>query len=89
MRRRHDRVVAPEIAPRDLSADVAEAMADSSTRWAYLNVRGDVADELERVATALGADVIVVGKSRRPRLRLTSSVPRRLLSTTRHIVVVV
>jgi nucleotide-binding universal stress UspA family protein len=64
-------------------------MADSSTRWAYLNVRGDVADELERVATALGADVIVVGKSRRPRLRLASSVPRRLLSTTRHIVVVV
>lgn len=82
-------LVVPEIAPRDMSADVAEAMADSSSRWAYVNVRGDVADQLERVAAALGADVIVVGKSRRPRLRLTSSVARRLLSTTRHIVVVV
>lgn len=82
-------MVAPEIPSRDMSADVEEAMAHSSTRWAYLNVRGDVADQLERVAKALAADVIVVGKSRHLRLRIASSVARRLLGTTRHIVVVV
>ena len=41
------------------------------------------------LAIGAPADVIVVGKSRRPRLRLTPSVARRLLCTTRHIVVVV
>jgi nucleotide-binding universal stress UspA family protein len=82
-------VIPPEIPQRDLSADVEEAMAHVSTRWAYLNVRGDVADQLERVAGALAADVIVVGRSRHPRLRIASSVARRLLSTSRHIIVVV
>lgn len=82
-------MVAPEIPQLHMPADVEEEMAHSLTRWAYLTVSGDVADQLERVAKALAADVIVVGKSRHPRLRITSSVARRLLSTTRHIVVVV
>ena len=82
-------VVLPEVPQRDLSTDVEEAMAHVSTRWAYLNACGDVADELERVAGGLAADVIVVGRSRNPRRRIASSVARRLLSTSRHIIVVV
>jgi hypothetical protein len=82
-------VVTPDIPARDLSVDVDEAMEHISACWAYLNVRGDVADQLERVARALEADVIVVGKSARPRLRIAHSVGRRLLAATRHIIVVV
>jgi hypothetical protein len=82
-------VLAPDIPSRDMSSDLDEAMQQVSACWAYLNVRGDVADELERVADALGADLIVVGKSRRTRLRVTSSVGRRLLGSTHHILVVV
>jgi nucleotide-binding universal stress UspA family protein len=82
-------VVVPDLPPRDMSADLDEAMADVSAGWAYMNVRGDVADQLERVARALEADVIVVGKSTRPRMRITHSVGRRLLATRRHIIVIV
>jgi nucleotide-binding universal stress UspA family protein len=82
-------VVVPDLPPRDMSADVDEAMADLSAGWAYLNVRGDVADQLERIARALEADVIVVGRSARPRRRIAPSVNRRLLATTRHIIVIV
>ncbi|HJQ03565.1 MAG TPA: universal stress protein [Jatrophihabitans sp.] len=82
-------VVPLEIPQRDMSTDVEEAMTYVSTRWAYLNVSGDVADQLERIAGALAADVIVVGRSRRPRLRIASSVARRLLGTSRHIIIVV
>jgi len=82
-------VVAPEFLPPDMSADVQKAMASASAPWAFLNVRGDVADQLEWVARLLEADVIVVGKSARSRLRIAPSVGRRLLSRTRHIIVVV
>lgn len=82
-------VVVPDMPPCDIPAGIDEAMADVSAGWAYMNVRGDVAGQLERIARALKADVIVVGKSSRPRLRITHSVGRRLLATTRHIVVVV
>lgn len=82
-------VVVPDLPPNDLSSDVKDAMAPVSARWAYVSVRGDVAVQLERVAVALGADLIVVGRSRRARLRIASSVSRRLLGSTRHIIVVV
>jgi len=81
--------VVPELPPFDMSHDVRTAMADTSTRWTYMNACGDVADQLERVARALAADVIVIGKSRHARLRIAPSVARRLLVTTRHVVVVV
>jgi nucleotide-binding universal stress UspA family protein len=82
-------VLPPDIPRRDMSAEVDEAMAYTSAPWSYLNVCGDVADQLERIARALEADVIVVGRSARPRMRITHSVARRLLGTTRHVVVVV
>jgi hypothetical protein len=41
-------VIAPDVPPRDMSADIGEAMAYVSASWAYLNARGDVADQLER-----------------------------------------
>ena len=82
-------VVVPGLPPRDMSADIDEAMADTAAGWAYINVRGDVADQLERIARALEADLIVVGKSARPRMRITHSVGRRLLATTHHIIVIV
>jgi nucleotide-binding universal stress UspA family protein len=81
--------VASDIPPPDFSADVDEAMAYVSAGWAYMSVRGDVADQLEHVARALHADVIVVGRSARPRLRIGHSVARRLLTTSRHVIVVV
>ena len=82
-------VVAPDIPAPDMSADVGEAMACVSAQWAYVDARGDVADQLERFAAALEADLIVVGKSARSRTRMARSVGRRLLGTTGHIIVVV
>jgi hypothetical protein len=82
-------VVPPDIPPRDMSTDIPDAMAYVSAAWAYINVRGDVADQLEMIAGQLEADVIVVGKSARPRRRIVPSVGRRLLSTTGHVIVVV
>ncbi len=79
----------PEVPTCDMSADICDAMAYVLADWAYLNTRGDVADQLERVAAALEADVIVVGKSTRRRMRLARSVGRRLLTMTRHIIVIV
>ena len=55
-----------------------------------MDVRGGVADQLERVAAALEAGLIVVGKSARSRMYIARSVGRRrrLLGATGHIVVV-
>jgi nucleotide-binding universal stress UspA family protein len=82
-------IIAPEMPARDMSADVDEVMTYTSVPWAYVNVRGGVADGLERVAGALEADAIVVGRSTRRRLRIAPSVTRRLLATSRHVIVVV
>ncbi|MGH8859651.1 MAG: hypothetical protein ACRDVG_00190 [Jatrophihabitantaceae bacterium] len=82
-------LVAPVIPPGDMSRAVVEAMAHVSARWAYLSARGDVAAQLERVAVALKADVVVVGRSSRPRFRIAPSVGRRLLKSSRHVTVVV
>lgn len=79
----------PDIPPLDMSTDMDEAMAYVSAGWAYINVRGDVADQLEGIARQMEADLIVVGKSARPRRRIAPSVGRRLLCTTRHVIVVV
>jgi nucleotide-binding universal stress UspA family protein len=82
--------VVPLLVPRrDLSADVDEAMAGISAPWAYVSVCGDVAEQLEVIARAVEADVIVVGRSARARMRIAHPVGRRLLATTRHVIVVV
>lgn len=53
-------------------------------------MRGEVAERLESVADALKADVIIVGRSARPRIKMMrASVARRLIATARRIVVVV
>lgn len=79
----------PSCVPLDLSAFVAEVVAGTQTPWAYLNADGDIARQLEAVADAFQADAIIVGRSRRGRHRLRGSVCRRLVATSRRIVVVV
>lgn len=82
-------LIAPVMPPREMPPAVAAAMMYVSARWVYLSARGDVAGQLERVSVALEADVIVVGRSARPRMRIAQSVGRRLLRTSRHVIVVV
>jgi hypothetical protein len=82
--------VPPLLVPRpDLSIDVDEAMMGIWAPWAYVSVCGDVAEQLEVIARAVEADVIVVGRSARARMRIAHPVGRRLLATTRHVIVVV
>jgi nucleotide-binding universal stress UspA family protein len=75
--------------PPDFSAQVSDALSGASTPWAYLTASGDVAYQLEGIADALHADAIVIGHSRRGRYTLRGSVARRLVATSRRIVVVV
>jgi hypothetical protein len=82
-------LVAPVISAPEMPPAIAEAMLHTSARWAYMTARGDVSGQLERIAVAMEADVIVVGRSARSRMRSARSVSRRLLRTTRHIIVVV
>lgn len=73
-----------------LSEDSAAAMVESGVRWVYrticLTTAGGIARELERHATTLSADAIFIG---RPRRRLLSSTPRRLLRCAKRIVIIV
>lgn len=71
------------------SGQVRSAMSATSIPRAYLTASGDVAYQLEGVVDALQADAIVIGRSVRRRCLLRGSVVRRLVTSSRRIVVVV
>jgi nucleotide-binding universal stress UspA family protein len=64
---------APRI--RDLAAEVLQRRP---THWEFISCCGEVATSLEHLAQEYRADVLVVGRSSAPRLRLLASVPARL-----------
>jgi len=72
----------------ELRAQVFEELARAGARGEFVHADGDVARELEAVAEACSADMIVVGRSRHPAVHL-GGVPRRLLAIGRRPVLVV
>lgn len=72
----------------EMARQVAEELSRAGVAGELTCRNGDVAQELEALAEACRADVIVVGRSRHPALHL-GGVPRRLLAMGRHPVLVV
>jgi nucleotide-binding universal stress UspA family protein len=68
--------------------EVKEVLANANVEGSYFYREGDIADELKRLADERSADIIVIGRSRHPHLHL-GSVPKRLLDTVGHSVLVV
>jgi nucleotide-binding universal stress UspA family protein len=61
-----------------LVGEVAQELEGYGVSWEFVVAQGDPADELERVADAYHADVVIVGRSLGVHI-LARSVPRRLL----------
>ena len=72
----------------DMGRDVGDEMARAGVAGEFSCRQGDVAVQLEQLAESCRADLIVVGRSRRPALHL-GGVPRRLLSSGKRAVLVV
>ena len=72
----------------DLAAFVTEELARAGVRGELTRRSGEVAAELERLAAAWAADLLVVGRSTHPHLHL-GGVPRHLLARGRIPVLVV
>lgn len=72
----------------ELRAQVEDELARAGATGEFVHADGDVARQLEAVAEACGADMIVVGRSRHPAVHL-GGVPRRLLAIGRRPVLVV
>jgi len=71
-----------------LARFVAEELDRAQVRGDFTCRSGEVAIELERLATTCSADLVVVGRSTHPRRHL-GGVPRRLLTRGRHPILVV
>ncbi len=72
----------------DLGRAVADELCHAGVTGDFVCRKGDVARELESVATACHADLIVVGRSRHPALHL-GGVPRKLLAMGHRPVLIV
>jgi nucleotide-binding universal stress UspA family protein len=72
----------------ELKQAVSDELARYSVGGEFNERNGDVARELESLAEACRADLIVVGRSRHPALHL-GGVPRRVLAMGRRPVLVV
>ncbi|HTV11033.1 MAG TPA: universal stress protein [Acidimicrobiales bacterium] len=73
---------------QDLKEQVTKELVEAGVAGDFVCRRGDVAHELEQVAEASHADLIVVGRSRHPALHL-GGVPRKLLAMGRRPIIVV
>ena len=71
-----------------LVGEVARELEGYGVGWEFVVAHGDPAEELVRVAAALRADVVVVGRSLGVHI-LAGSVPRRLLHRAHRPVLVV
>ncbi len=72
----------------ELAAFVTAELARAGVAGDFTRRSGEVAAELERLAEACGADLLVVGRSTHPHLHL-GGVPRQLLARGRIPVLVV
>jgi nucleotide-binding universal stress UspA family protein len=72
----------------ELKQAVSDELSHNSVAGEFNERTGDVAREIEAVAEACHADLIVVGRSRHPALHL-GGVPRRVLAMGRRPVLVV
>ena len=72
----------------ELKAAISDELARNDVMGEFNERTGDVARELEALAEACHADLIVVGRSRHPALHLGGS-PRRLLAMGHRPVLVV
>lgn len=73
---------------RELEKRFNEELERADVGGRFYHRSGDVVVELKRLAHELAADIIVVGRPRHPHLHI-GSVPRRLLDTSRHAVLIV
>lgn len=71
-----------------LSGTVVKALGDAGAEGDFVQREGEIASELEELASSTEADLIVVGRSRHPALHL-GGVPRHLLAMGRRLVLVV
>ena len=72
-----------------LAAEIRREADDLGIGLSFIHARGNPAIELLRIAKVVGADLIVVGKSAKPRHRLIGSVGQRLIRRHAAPVVVV
>lgn len=72
-----------------LRAEAQLRAAELGLELAFVHSRGDPAKELLRIAEELAADLIVVGRSMKPRHLLAGSLGRRLIGRRRAPVIVV
>jgi nucleotide-binding universal stress UspA family protein len=82
-----DRAHDPRVAR--LPAEVKRRAAEHDLDLTFIHAWGDPVGELLRIAEAVQADVIVVGRSTKLRHRLAGSLARRLLSQRRAPIIVV
>ena len=81
-------VIDPDGDTGDLGRSVCSELSEAGASGDFSIRVGDVGHELELLAEACHADLIVVGRSRHPALHL-GGVPRRLLNSGRWPVLVV
>lgn len=91
-RRLGGRAVAVFTAPdptEQLRAEILQQTVDQGIDLTFIHAHGDPATELLRVAEAVRADMIVVGKSTKARHRLVGSIGARLIAKRPAPVVVI
>ncbi len=71
-----------------LGEAVVSALRDAGAQGEFVQREGEIAGELEALASGSDAELIVVGRSRHPTLHL-GGVPRHLLGTGERLVLVV
>lgn len=72
-----------------VTADMREVLGRTPCQCGVLVEYGDPAVVIQRTATAINADVVVVGRTRHPWLHLLGSVPARLMRHATQPVLVV
>ena len=73
----------------ELRIQARQRINNDDVEFSFMHARGDTAAELLRIAKAVRADQIVVGRSTRLRHRLTGALGRRLLAKRAASVVVI
>jgi nucleotide-binding universal stress UspA family protein len=68
-----------DVAAEQLRAEAHQSAAGCDLDFSFIHTRGDTASELLRIAQAVQADQIVVGRSSQLRHRLIGAVGRRLM----------
>lgn len=78
--------------PGDIPVQAAEVLVTAGqvpAGWTYLTPMGSVAEQLTATADDLGAEAVIVGRSRRGITALRTNVPRQLSANPRRTIIVV